>query len=117
MFVFYMIDCVFEVFVWHPGRIWCVSAVFGVLFLLTRLAKTRYPQIRSLPLLIVALLWLAYGFEERQAMIERANIRVDLAVIFPVLFFGTTIAMVLCIESVTRAARLPARSNVAGGNQ
>jgi hypothetical protein len=108
MFVFFLIDTFFQIFIWHPGRIWCVSAGFGVLYLLARVAKTRYSQIRALPLLIVALLWLAYGFAERQAMIERANIGVDLLIIEPVLLLATTIAMVLCIESVTRAARSPA---------
>jgi hypothetical protein len=117
MSIYSLIDRFFEIFVWHPGRIWCVSAAFGVLSLLARLAKTRYPQIRSRPMLILALLWLAFGFTERQAMIARANIRLDLLVIGPILFFGTTLATVLSVVSVVRAARSPARSDAPDDNE
>ena len=95
----------FDGFVGHPGRMWCVAAGLGVLFVLARLAKTRYSLIRALPLLIVSLLWLASGFAEREALRERANIRVDLLLIDPVLFFGTILAIILCLDSVYRALR------------
>jgi len=93
---------IFDVFTWHPARIWCVSAVLGVLFLLARMAKTRYCQVQSLPLLIVSVVWLAYGFWEQKAHRARWNIRVDLLLIDPVLFFGTTTAILLSARSVFR---------------
>jgi hypothetical protein len=93
----------FRPFVGHPALSWEVSAVLGVVFLLACLAKTRYPLIRSVPLLIASLLWLASGFNEREVLIERANIRIDLFLIVPVLFFGTVIAILLSARSVLRA--------------
>jgi hypothetical protein len=93
-------------FVWQEGHIWAVSAVFGLLFLAALRLKTRYPQIRCLPLLIACLVWIAYGFWEHWAHIKRANIRVDLLFGWPILFSGTAIAILLSVQSVLRAIRI-----------
>jgi hypothetical protein len=90
-------------FVWQPGHILAISAVFGVLFLAALVARTRYPQIRCLPLLIACLVWCAYGFWEHKAYVERANIRVDLLIGWPLLFGGTAIAIIRSAQSVLRA--------------
>jgi hypothetical protein len=91
-------------FVWQPGHIWAISAVFGVLFLAALMAKTRYPQVRCLPLFIAFLVWLAYGFWEREAVIQRWDIRVDILFGWPLLFGGTAIAIIRSAQSVLRAA-------------
>jgi len=91
-----------QCFVSRPDRIWGVAAAVTVIWWLARLAKTRYPQIRAMPLLVAAVLWLAYGFEERDALRARANIRIDLLVIDPVLLFATLMAAILLIDSILR---------------
>ena len=90
-------------FVWQPVHIWTIAAVFGVLFLAARVAKSRYPQINCWPLLVASLVWLAYGYWERAALINRWDIRVDLLLGWPILFGGTAIAIVLFARSVVRA--------------
>ncbi len=92
-------------FVWQEGHIWLVSAVFGSLFLAALVAKTRYPQIRCLPLLIACLVWLGYGYWEHGAHLQRANIRVDLLLGWPILFPGTALAILLTGLSVLRAIK------------
>ncbi len=92
-------------FTWQEGHIWAVSAVFGSLFLAALMAKTRYTQIRCLPLLIACLVWMAYGYWEHWAHIQRANIRVDLLLGWPILFPGTAIAIVLSGQSVLHAIK------------
>lgn len=94
-----------EFFVWQPVHIWAISAVFGVLFLVALVAKTRYSRVRCLPLFIASLVWLAYGFWEQQAVIRRWDIRVDLLFGWPFLFGGTVIVIVLSIQSLIRAVR------------
>jgi hypothetical protein len=92
-----------EFFVWQPGHIWAISAVFGVLALAALVARPRYPQIRCLPLSITFLVWFAYGFWEYNAYVERADIRVDLLFGWPLLFGGTAIAIILSVRSVSCA--------------
>ena len=114
--VFFEITCFFGVFVGKPVLIWVVSAVFGVLFLAVLLAKHRYSLLRGLPLLFVSLMWLAYGFYERSLLVlenrggtlvyvPKYDIRVDLLIISPVLFFATAIAIALSARSVLRAIK------------
>lgn len=92
-------------FVWQPVHIWLISALFGVVFLAALVMKRRYAEIRCLPLLIAFLVWLAYGFWEREAVIQKWDIRVDLLFGWPLLFCGTAIAVVLFVQSVIRARR------------
>lgn len=89
----------FKFFVWHPGRMWAVSAVFIVLFLAALIAKGRYPQLRSLPLLVASLVWFILGFLERDALIHKANIRIDIVCLWP-LVFGLT-AVLIAISCVS----------------
>ncbi|MHB1037655.1 MAG: hypothetical protein ACYC35_24335 [Pirellulales bacterium] len=92
-----------EFLVWQPVHIWCVSGLFGVLFCAALVAKMRYARIRSVPLLAASLVWLAYGFWEREAVIHRWDIRIDLFFGWPVLFGGTVIAVALFMRSVIGA--------------
>jgi hypothetical protein len=104
--IFFVGTSFFGIFVGEPILIWVVSAVFGVLSLAALTAKARFAVLRSLPLFIVFLLWLAYGFYERSLLVPYFNgekyvpqptydIRVDLLLISPVLFFTTAIAIAL----------------------
>jgi hypothetical protein len=92
-----------EFFVWQPAHIWGISATFGVLSLAALATKIRYPLVRCLPLFIASLVWLAYGFWERAAVVQRWDIRVDLLFGWPFLFGGTAIAIVLSVRSAIRA--------------
>jgi len=94
-----------DYFVWQPGHIWAIASAFGVLFLATLVAKARCSRIRCLPLLVAFLAWLTYGFWEREAFRERANIRIDLPFIGLFLFSTTAIAIILSIQSVLRVFR------------
>ncbi len=94
-----------EFFVWRPLHIWAISAVFAALFLAALMAKTRYSQVRCLPLFITCLVWLTYGFWERQAVIHRWDIRVDLLFGWPFLFGGTALAIILSIRSLIHAIK------------
>jgi hypothetical protein len=103
--MFRMLEYLAGYLVWHEGRIWAISGLFAVLFLLARLARLHFPQIRSLPLLVAALMWLGYGFWEHKAHLERANIRVDLLFGWPVFFSAIGICIVLTMQSIVRAIR------------
>jgi hypothetical protein len=96
---------VFDFFAWQPVHIWAVAAVFGLLFLAAILAKAHYPQLRSLPLFIAFVMWLAFGFGEREAVIHRANIRIDIVFGWPFFFAGTALLIGLFILSLIRAVR------------
>lgn len=89
--------------VWQPTHIWAISAIFFVMFLAALAAKFRYSQLRCLPLFIISIVWLAYGFWERQAVISRWDIRVDLLFGWPLLFGGTLVAIVFSVQSLIRA--------------
>ncbi|HEX4142182.1 MAG TPA: hypothetical protein VHY91_01420 [Pirellulales bacterium] len=91
--------------VWQPGHIWAVAALFGLLLLAASAAKRRFPQVRNGPFLVAFLAWLAYGFCEYKARADRANIRVDLMLIWPILISLTVIALILSAQSVLRAIR------------
>jgi hypothetical protein len=108
-FGFHFLDWVSDFFQDQPDHFWAVSAVFGVLFVAALLAKTRFPKIHCWPLLIAFLMWLVFGFLERDNVIHKANIRIDILLIWPFFFAGTALLIVLFIGlfilGLVRAAR------------
>jgi hypothetical protein len=95
----------FDFFVWHPGRMWAVSAVFGVLFLAAIMAKPRYQGLHCLPLFIAFIIWLALGFLEYDAWIHKANIRIDVVFGWPVVFAVTALLITFSVLSLIRTIR------------
>jgi hypothetical protein len=96
--------------VWHPGHFWAISIVFGVLALAALVVRICYPQIRSLPMSIASVVmfvasfvWLVFGFLERECVIHKSNIRVDILFIWPILFAGTAILIGIFVISLIRA--------------
>jgi hypothetical protein len=79
-----------------PTRIWAVSAMFGVLFLAAFVAKTRYPQVPCVPLLIASIVWLAFGLHESNADLRKYNIPVDLVLFWLPFVFGGTALLTIC---------------------
>jgi len=86
--------------VWQPGHFWAIAAVFGVLAVAALAAKFRYSQICCLPMLIAASLWGFFGFLEYQAFVERANIRIDIPFLWPLLFIATILLVLISLFSV-----------------
>jgi p-aminobenzoyl-glutamate transporter AbgT len=84
---------------------WVVSAVFGVLFLAALMAKSRYPRLRCLPLLIVFFIWLVLGFLERDALIHKANIRIDVVFLWPFIFAVTAILIAISVLNFIRLVK------------
>lgn len=91
-----------------PMHAWMVSAVFGVLALGAWIAKARYPRIRSLPLFFVCLMWVGFSYYQSTfglALAAQGNIRIDLALIVPVLLCGTALLIVFSISNLVQAIR------------
>jgi hypothetical protein len=82
-------------FVWHPERAWSIAAIFFVLFVLSFIAsrclKSSGWRIPFWPLLIPAIGWAIFGLLELSCKIERANIRIDLFITWPVILGITAI--------------------------
>jgi hypothetical protein len=71
-------------FVWHPER----AAWVGLLFLLA--APLCYALKRpKIPTLITGIFWLLYAFWEWHCKEQRYDIRVDLFLVYPILFTCT----------------------------
>jgi hypothetical protein len=91
-------------FVWHPGHIFAIAGIFGALAVVALLAKLRFPEIACVPWIVAAAAWFGYGLWEYEAMIERANIRIDLLILWPVLFGITLLCVIVSTASVAWAA-------------
>jgi CDP-diglyceride synthetase len=73
-------------FVGHPDRIAVVATVLLVLFAALRIGRHTWRW----PLLWTAGVWVAFAIWEWMVLVQEANIRVDLIVLYPVLL-GITI--------------------------
>jgi hypothetical protein len=100
----------FDLFVGQPGHFWAVSAMFGVLALAALVARFCCPQIRSLPMsiasfvmFIASFVWLVFGFLERECVIHKSNIRIDIVFFWPILFGGTAILIGVFVICIMRA--------------
>jgi len=102
-FVFHFFMWVCDFFQDQPVHFWAVSAVIGILFSAALMAKTRFPKVHCWPLLIAFLMWLLFGFLERDNVIHKANIRIDILFIWPFFFAGTALLIVLFILGLIRA--------------
>jgi hypothetical protein len=85
-------------FVWHPGRAAVVAAAFGLLALAFRGSGRR-------PLLVAAAGWAVFAVLEWMAWRERADIRVDLLVTWPLLCLLTAASLVMWARGQVRARR------------
>lgn len=86
--------------VWQPNHFWAIAAVFGALAVVALVAKFRYPQVCCLPSLLAAIIWTVFGFLEYQAYVERANIRIDIVFLWPILFIATILLILISLLSV-----------------
>ena len=87
-------------FVWHPGRIGAVAALWMVLALLL-------PPGRR-PLLLAAAAWGCFALMEFTAWRMRADIRIDLLVSWPILCFLTAACLAVAVKRIlVRAVQSP----------
>jgi hypothetical protein len=84
----------------QPWHRWAVSAVFGLLAVAALTVRFRYPRIWWQPLAIVSVMWLVYGFLERSAVVQQANIRIDYLFLWPFIFDGTGLLVALSILNI-----------------
>jgi hypothetical protein len=115
LYVSHNFEWVFDFFVWQPGHFWAVSAVFGVLFAAAIVAKTRFPKIHCWPLLVAFLLWLFLGFSERDCVIRKVDIRIDVVFVWPFFFIGTALLVVVFIVGLVYAVKAAKEEDRADG--
>lgn len=87
------------VFVGRPAAALAVALGFGVLWFANRLAGSRNrwrPWLLGVP----AILWIGYALWEHEMTRERANIRVDLLIVYPLLAGVTALALVCWLISL-----------------
>ncbi len=89
----------------HPERIWAVAALFGVLFIVTLTMRKRLPRVRRWPILAVCFLWSALGYLEYNAVVSKANIRIDAIITYPTVYVLTTLFILTSALSVVHAIR------------
>jgi hypothetical protein len=92
-------------FNWHPTRAFVVSLIFWGLLLLSYILQGWRPQVRTLPMFIVALAWVLFGLLEYQAYRERANIRVDYLFTWPALLLVTAVCFGFWLYSMFAASK------------
>ena len=84
-----------DFFVWEPGRVAVVAGAFLLTFIACTVLERFNRRFRSWPLLAAAVLWGLYALWEWLAFEKRWNIRVDLLLIYPLLFVASITALVL----------------------
>ena len=87
-------------FVWKPGRVFAVSFVFFLCYLVVCLFKRKLSAVLSWPLLITAITWGLYAILEWSCTIKKCNIRVDLFLIYPVLIVVSILGLSVSIGSL-----------------
>jgi hypothetical protein len=81
-------------FVGHAGRAFAVAGIGALMFLAVRRARRG----SSRPWIALAAAWAVFGTCEAAATRERADIRVDLLVTWPVLMLFTVVAVALWVR-------------------
>jgi hypothetical protein len=84
-----------DFFVWEPGRVAVVAGAFLLTFIACAALERSNRRFRSWPLFATAALWGLYALWEWLAFEKRWNIRVDLLLIYPLLFGASVTALVL----------------------
>jgi len=72
-------------FVWHPARALIISSIFLLFFVVCIALKKRVAWTRSWPLLLAAIAWALFAYNEHLAHRKGWNIRVDLLFTWPIL--------------------------------
>lgn len=91
-------------FVWNAGRAFAVALAFLALHA-AAVRMTRHRRGPGKPLLVVAAAWAVFGALEAWATHQRADIRVDLLVTWPVLWLVTLAGIGLWIRRSVRPSR------------
>ena len=73
-------------FIGHPERANLMAAGFAILFGVSILHAGRFKPLTHVLTLLATLLWVAFGLNEIQAQQNGWDIRVDLLLLWPVLF-------------------------------
>jgi hypothetical protein len=89
-----------EWFVWHPGRILIVACIFFLGYLLMLLHSRKFASVRCLPLLITSIVWSLYAVWEWHCAVNKYDIRIDLCLIYPVLFLITILSLFVSLISL-----------------
>jgi hypothetical protein len=84
-----------DFFVWQPGRVAAVAGAFLLAFIACVVLERINHRFRSWPLFAATVLWGLYALWEWLAFEKRWNIRVDLLLIYPLLFGASITALVL----------------------
>ena len=87
-----------------------LAALFGVVFAVIAFSNTRTRTSKrtlTVPLYISATLWLLYAVWEFYAGISGANIRIDLLLIYPILFIVTLLSLVIWLSAIIRSKLTP----------
>ena len=87
-----------DFFVWQPERVAIVAAAFALAAAVLALLARSSPRVRSRPMFAAAALWALYALWEGLALEKRWNIRVDLFLIYPVLFVVSLAAPLLSVR-------------------
>jgi hypothetical protein len=92
-------------FINNPTLVWCFAGLFALLGVVALVTRTRHYVLRTAMYFIAFGVWLAWGFMEREAVIERSNIRVDLLFILPFLYGATAGPVYLLVRNVIHAVK------------
>ncbi|HEU0078047.1 MAG TPA: hypothetical protein VFQ76_10390, partial [Longimicrobiaceae bacterium] len=92
-------------FVWNAWLALGIAAAFLLLWGASRAARARRPGVRPRPVLVAAVAWAAFGLLEAEATRERADIRVDLLVTWPLLLVLSVACVAVWLRSLARSGR------------
>ena len=84
-------------FTFHPERTVAVSLVFFLCYLGAFFGHRKFLSLRSLPILICAVMWALFTIWEIHCEAIGANIRADLFFIAPVLIIASIVSLFLSI--------------------
>ncbi|HEX8319440.1 hypothetical protein [Longimicrobium sp.] len=102
-------------FVWHAWRAFGVAFAFLLLYGVARLVRPNRPRSSPKPMLIATIAWTVFALMEAEATRERANIRVDLLVTWPLLCLVSLGAVALWLGSLLRPSGEPLPGTPADG--
>ena len=102
-------------FVWHAWRAFGVAFAFLVLYGIARLVRLHHPASSPKPILVATIAWTLFALMEAEATRERANIRVDLLVTWPLLCLVSVWAVALWLVTLLRPGGEPLPATSAGG--
>lgn len=89
-------------FVWHAWRAFGVAFAFLVVYGFARLVRPHRPRSSPKPILVATIAWTVFALMEAEATRERANIRVDLLVTWPLLCVVSLGAVALWLRGLLR---------------